>query len=160
MIWSTFVVVTWHSSINPLCQQVRTEVSRLAGDIAIAGHVAISWRGGLDVLIPGVVTPCLLKAKLKNSLFCSFFISIFLLPYCYWCGWWNLPLYLILLPTIWSRGLNVDMLGSGSWSMKTTLNITTRTVMTRMTNMQTAKAMSSWNGNNEYVVSIEGKKIC
>lgn len=67
MIWSTFVVVTWHSSINPLCQQVRTEVSRLAGDIAIAGHVAISWRGGLDILIPGC---------------CCSFLSLFILFSC------------------------------------------------------------------------------
>ena len=55
-----------------------------------------------------------------------------------------LPLYLILLPIIWSRGLNVDMLGSGSWSMKTTLKMMTKTVMSRMTTMQTARAMSSW----------------
>ena len=34
--------MTWHGPLHPLCQQVWAEVCGLAGDVAVAGHVAVT----------------------------------------------------------------------------------------------------------------------
>ena len=49
----TFVVVTRHGPVYPLSQEVWTEVSWLAGDVAIAGHVAVTIV--LDITVDHLV---------------------------------------------------------------------------------------------------------
>ena len=47
----TSVVVTWHGPLHPLCQQVRAEVCGLTGDVAVAGHVAVTWTSNIQHLV-------------------------------------------------------------------------------------------------------------
>ena len=38
----TFIVVAGHGALHPLCQQVWSELLRLAGHVAVTGHVPVT----------------------------------------------------------------------------------------------------------------------
>ena len=87
----TFVVVAGHGSINPLSQQVWSQLLWLTGNVAIAAHVAVTCEVSLRVITLGLNIQPLARS----------------------------PLYLILLLIICSRGRNVEIFGLGSSSITT-----------------------------------------